>query len=244
VPSRDKYPRKMGRHEIVIQQDNASGGVTYHQAGDHQSVADRNGVSTAEYIHALYGFIRQSGAANVLMIGGGGGTLATMLARSKIAVTILDVDPLSFEIARRYFHMPDSVTCHLADGAAWLRKHDERFDAIVLDAYSNEKIPRQLLTAGFFRLVKARLARGGIFLTNLLVKDDDDRHPDRFCFRLKTVFARVRLLDTDGWVDRNAIALAGGITKLKPPRLMLPPKIGARRAAKLLRGLVFRRLRS
>jgi spermidine synthase len=238
VPSRDK-----NRHEIVIQQDNASGGVTYHQAGDHQSVADRNGVSTAEYIHALYGFIRQARARKVLMIGGGGGTLATMLARSKIAVTILDVDPLSFEVARRYFHMPASVVCHLADGAAWLRTHPERYDVIVLDAYAKEAIPRQLVTRAFFRLAKARLTRGGIFLTNLIVKDDDDRHPDRFCFRLKTVFARVKLLDTDGWVDRNAIALAGGIGKLKRPRLMLRPRIGAPRLAKLLKGLEFRDLR-
>jgi spermidine synthase len=243
VPNRDNLIPPRGRHEIVIQQDNASGGVTYHQAGDHQSVADSQGVSTAEYIHALYGFIRQSGARRVLMIGGGGGTLATMLARGRIAVTILDVDPLSFEIARRYFHMPAGVVCHLADGAAWLRRHAERYDAIVLDAYANEKIPRHLTTAAFFASVKARLARGGIFLTNLIVKDDADRHPDIFCRRLKTVFASVKLLDADGWVDRNAIALAGGIKGLKPPRLMLRPKIGAKRVAKLLKGLDFRDLR-
>lgn len=231
------------RPEIVIQQDNASGGITYTQAGDNQSVADRQGVSTAEYIHALYGFIRQAGARDVLMIGCGGGTLATMLARARIAVTILDVDPLSFEIARRYFHMPATVACHLCDGAAWLRDHPQRHDAIVLDAYASEAIPRQLVTRGFFRLVKARLKPGGIFLTNLIVLDDDDRHPDRFCYRLKTVFAGVKLLDADGWVDRNAIAVAGAVAKLKPPRLLLRPRAGAKKLAKLLKGLDFRALR-
>ncbi len=234
----------MKRNEIVIQQDNASGGITYRQAGDNQSVADRNGVSTAEYIHALYGFIRQAGARHALLIGCGGGTLATMLRRSGVAVTILDIDPLSFEIARRYFHMPADVSCHLVDGAAFLRGRPDRYDAIVLDAYANEAIPRHLVTASFFRLVKSRLARGGIFLTNLIVADDDDPHPDIFCFRLRTVFSGVKLLDADGWVDRNAVAVAGAVRGLKPPRLILRPARGARKLAELLKGLNFRRLRS
>ncbi len=234
----------MKRNDIVIRQDNASGTVTYHQAGDNQSVADASGVSTAEYIHALYGFIRQSGARHALLIGCGGGTLATMLRRAKITVTILDVDPLSFEIARRYFHMPEDVVCHLEDGAKFLRRATQRFDAIVLDAYANEAIPRHLTTPAFFRLVQSRLARGGIFLTNLIVADDDDRHPDIFCARLKQVFRNVKLLDTDGYVDRNAVALAGSVARLKPPRLLLKPRRGAKALAALLKGLVFRKLRS
>ena len=73
----------------AIEQDNATGAVSYWQAADNQSLADRNGVSLADYIHALYGFLRQIGAKDVLMIGGGGGTLATMLSRSGVAVTML-----------------------------------------------------------------------------------------------------------------------------------------------------------
>ena len=79
----------------VVEQDNATGRVSYWQGCDNQSLADRNGISLADYIHAMYGFIRQSKAKHVLLIGCGGGTLATMLAKSGAAVTMLDIDPTS-----------------------------------------------------------------------------------------------------------------------------------------------------
>ena len=55
----------------------------------------------------MYFFLMQAGVRDVLMIGCGGGTLATMLARSHVAVTVVDLHKLSFEIARKYFHLPD-----------------------------------------------------------------------------------------------------------------------------------------
>ena len=59
---------------FVIEQNNATGGVSYWQRNDNQSVADKNGISLADYIHAMYGFLRQAKAQRVLMIGCGGGT--------------------------------------------------------------------------------------------------------------------------------------------------------------------------
>ena len=67
-------------HYIV--QDNHTGKVSYWQEEYHQSAADSHGVSTADYIHAMYFFLMQAQARDVLMIGCGGGTLATMLVRS------------------------------------------------------------------------------------------------------------------------------------------------------------------
>ena len=70
-------------HYII--RDDATGKVSYWQSEYHQSAADRTGVSTADYIHAMYFFLMQAGVRDVLMIGCGGGTLATMLARSNVA---------------------------------------------------------------------------------------------------------------------------------------------------------------
>ena len=63
----------------VIVQDNRTGKVSYWQKDYHQSASDSRGISTADYIHAMYFFLRQVKAKDVLMIGCGGGTLATML---------------------------------------------------------------------------------------------------------------------------------------------------------------------
>src|SRR6185437_12738905 len=135
--SEPSLSRKQARPaEIVVAQDNRTGGISYWQAQDHQSVADRFGVSLAEYIHALFGLVQQKRPRHVLMIGCAGGTLATMLSRAGVRVTLVDIDPLSFEIARRYFHLPPTVDCHARDGAAFLRREAARYDAIILDAFA------------------------------------------------------------------------------------------------------------
>ena len=234
----------MSRALSVIEQNNRTGGVSYWQAADNQSLADRRGVSLADYIHALYGFLRQVKSRNVLMIGGGGGTLATMLRRAGVKVAMVDIDPLSFEIARRYFKMPADVECHVGDGATFLRRNTRRFDAIVLDAFADEIIPPHFLKAKFFALVKSHLKPRGIFLINIVVAGDDDRTPDRIARLMGRAWRDVRLLDSDGWENRNAIALAGTVKKLKRPRLMMRPQIRARRIAAELRILDFRALRS
>jgi spermidine synthase len=109
-------------HGLVVEFNNASGRVSFWQKDDNHSLADRCGISTADYIHAMYGFLRQAGCRDVLMIGCGGGTLATMLRRVGVKVTIADIDGRSFEIARTYFHLPDDVECHIADGAVFLKQ--------------------------------------------------------------------------------------------------------------------------
>ena len=240
------------RSEIVIQQDNAHGGVTYWLARGPQSLADRAGISLAAYIHVLYGFLRQGHAKNILLIGCGGGTLATMLARKRAGatmlakgranVTMLDIDPVSFELARRYFHLPASIACQVADGAKFLRAGRERYDAIVLDAYGEGGVPRHLLRASFFELVKSRLKPGGFFLVNMIAADDEDRRADRAGFRLKNIFRHVRLYDAEGELDRNVILLAGPVTGLKRVRLLLRPRQDAKNIASELKGFDFRAL--
>lgn len=228
----------------VIVQDNRTGKVSYWQKDYHQSAADGRGVSTADYIHAMYFFLRQKGCKDVLMIGCGGGTLATMLHRSGIQVTVVDLHRLSFEIARDYFHMPADIPCRVADGIAYLMRHRRRHDALVLDAFGEAGMPGVFMKAAFFRLAKSRLKpRGSLFLMNVIVGDDDDPTPDRLVRLMRRQWGRVRLLDTDGWVDRNAVIAAGAVTKLKKPRLLMPPRAGAAKLERQLAILNWRALR-
>ncbi len=230
---------------FVIVQNNATGGVSYWQHDVTQSAADRNGVSLGDYCHAMYGFLRQAKCKTVLMIGCGGGTLATMLHRVGVEVTVIDIDALSFEVARKYFHMPASITCHVSDGAAFLRHTRERYDAVVVDAYDGNVIPKQFLKKAFFDLAKSRMsARGAIFLMNVIVDNDDDRTPDEVVRLMGKTWRQTRLLDSDGWEDRNAVALAGAVAALKKPRLLMPPLRRAKKLAADLKAMAFRKLRN
>src|ERR1700761_2171714 len=229
-------------HYII--QDRNTGKVSYWQKEYHQSAADAHGVSTADYIHAMHYFLMQARARDVLMIGCGGGTLATMLVRSGVAVTVVDLHAFSFDIARKYFQLPDAVTCHVADGIAYLRQNRRRHDAIVLDAFGQGGMPAAFMEPAFFKLAHSRLKpRDSLFLMNVIVDDDDDRTPDILVRAMRAHWGRVRLLDTDGWTDRNAVIAAGAVTNLKKPKVLMPPKPGGAKLERQLDILDWRAIR-
>ena len=240
-----RTPRTRDDDGFVIEQNNATGGISFWERCDNQSVADRQGISLVDYIHAMYGFLRQAKCRHVLMIGCGGGTLATMLRHAGVKVTIADIDGRNFEIARTYFHMPDDVECHVADGRDFLRRDARRYDAIVLDAYTDNAMPKHFLTRAFFDLVKSRLkARNAVVLVNLMATGDEDRGPDRFARLMRKTWSRVRLLDSEGCEGRNVVAAAGAVRKLKRPRLVLRPQRCAKSLAAELKAMDFRELRA
>jgi hypothetical protein len=228
----------------VIVQDNRTGKVSYWQKEFHQSAADGDGVSTADYIHAMYSFLRQAKCRDVLMLGCGGGTLATMLHHAGIAVTIVDIHKFSFDIAREYFSLPADIPCHVADGIAYLKKHRHRHDALVLDTFGENGMPKKFMSADFMHLAKSRLKeRGALFLMNVIVADDDDATPGNLMRLLRQCWTKARMLDTPDWIDRNAVLVAGNVAKLRKPVLSMPPKTGAKKLKRELALMEWRSVR-
>jgi len=210
--------------EITVYRDRATGMLTYTQGGYEQSAADRNGVSTAPYIHALFGLALQTRARTCLLVGCGGGSLAKMLADKRVQVTIVDIDPASFDLARWYFGLPDACECRVADGRAFLEEDARAFDAIVLDAYSAGQMPAHLCDAAFFRLVRSRLAKGGAVFVNAYVQNDDDPFARRIAANMRLVWRSERVLDLPGRINRNAIVMAGNVAALAQPTLTTIPE--------------------
>src|SRR3954462_12485196 len=103
----------------------------------------------------------QTSAAEILVIGCGGGTLATMLPRADRRVTVVDVDPDSIAVAQRYFSMDGRVSCAVGDGLEWSGESVQKFDCIVVDAFEGCKVPAHLCLCKFFRLVASRLPSEG-----------------------------------------------------------------------------------
>lgn len=225
---------------ITVSKKKSTSTITYEQGGYCQSEADANGVSLAAYIHAIFGLIRQTKARKILIIGCAGGTLATMLARAGCEVTLVDVEPHSFALARRHFALPDSVECRVADGKSFFYSDTDRYDAIVLDAFEGDHIPAHLRSLPFYYLVADRLAGSGVVLTNVHVKNDADRHPDRIAACLSKAFQDVRLLDSEGQECRNAIVMAGAVSRLALPAIITPPMAGHTEIKAELQTLKFR----
>jgi len=227
------------RHgEIVVLGNRTS--VAYWQDERHQSHADKSGVSLAGYIHAIHSLVRQANCRDVLMIGCGGGTLATMLHAGGTKVTIVERNARSFAISRKHFCLPNDVTCHVGDGRAFLENYSRRFDAIVLDAYDGDDIPQTLRTADFFELVKSRLRpKNGCFFANVIIRNGRDRRVQDLLLMMQASWPAVRLLAAPGASRRNAIAMAGAVSQLERPNLVLRPATGAKRLARQLAALAF-----
>ena len=63
---------------------------------------------------------------------------------------------------------------HDADARPFLRRTDERYDLIVVDAYHQPYVPFYLATREFFRLARERLAPGGILALNVASVPGDE----------------------------------------------------------------------
>jgi spermidine synthase len=225
---------------VTICESKETRGVSYKHGDVFQSQADMRGVSTASYIHAIYGLIRQTRARKVLMVGCGGGTLGTMLAHAGYRVAIVEIDPQSFVLARRFFGLPATVECHVADGFDYLRTTRERYDAIVLDAYVGDTMPEHLKSQAFFAAMQAALSEGGCVFANVHLLEDRDPDADTLGKALEAFWPKVRILDAMGQTNRNAIVTAGAVARLTPPLLEIVPQHDADVVESELGAMTFR----
>ena len=219
-----------------------TGAVSYWQGEYFQSRADKNGVSLLNYIHVLFGLLRQKKSRTVLMIGCGGGSLATMLARVGCKVVAVDLNPQAFVLARRHFFLPDEIECRVADGFKFLRSTRRKFDAIVLDAFRGGRVASELLTEDFFALTKKRLRKGGAVFANIHLASDADRAADRVAAQMRASFSNVRILDRQVKKHRNAIVMAGSIRGLKRPSLLMRPTVEGASLKRALASMQFRKV--
>jgi spermidine synthase len=225
---------------IKILKSKKTGSLIYAQGDSFQSEADANGISLVAYIHAIFALLKQARSKTVLMIGCGGGTLATMLTSIGTTPTVVDIDPHAFLLARRYFQLPADIECRVADGCEFLLSHTGTFDAVVHDAFIAGDIPVHLKSSSFFSLVQARLNPSGSAFVNVHVEDDRDDAADRMAREMAKVWRDVRILDRIGGTNRNAIVMAGGVLGLQKPMLEMPPALDAGEIVTELEAMQFR----
>jgi hypothetical protein len=197
-------------------------------------------VSLMGYIHAIFGLLVGLDARRVAVIGGAGGTLGSMLARIDRDVTVIDIDPHAFTVARAHFGLDSAVACRVADGRRYLARSRTRFDAIVIDAYFRGTAPAHLCTVEFFALARRRLTRNGAILFNAIAGSDSDPHPDRIAESMTAAGLPARVLDRLGETHRNAIIVGTRGRWPRRPRLLMKPAVMAADLAEELDEMAFR----
>jgi len=114
---------------------------------------------------------RGAAGQRVGVVGLGTGTLAAY-ARAEDRYTFYEIDPHVIELARREFsYITDSagrIDVHVGDARLVLeRQTPQRFDVLVVDAFSGDAIPMHLLTREAFALYARHLAVDGVLVVNV-----------------------------------------------------------------------------
>jgi precorrin-6B methylase 2 len=145
-----------------------------------------------------------------LLLGLGGGTIATLLARRcpDARITGIELDPTVIVTARLEFGLDalPQLTIIEADAFAWIEAHAgepqlsgvtpiaERYDLICVDLFEAGRLVAGALTTRFLRQVAALLTPNGVATINLMVtgRTNEQIH------RIERVFAIQRRLRTRG----------------------------------------------
>jgi spermidine synthase len=166
----------------------------------------------------------------VLVLGGGVGTLPQALLAALPAVRIDMVEPNAglIQLAYRYFDLPedDRLQLFTTDGRSFLRQHATRYDLIIVDAFTDTAIPRELKTYEAFGAYHTHLQTPGVLVVNVISGyQGQSAHPlqQMYTAALSTFDAVDIFLATQGysmWLPQNFILAAqktGGQSAIERP---------------------------
>lgn len=142
----------------------------------------------------------------ILILGAGGFTMGLDDAHNQYV--FVDIDASLKKIAEEQFlerKLGENTKFVVQDANQFLKENEEKYDLVVLDAYSFlTTIPQDLITKEFFERVKSRVNEQGIVLMNIIsspsLTNDFSRHINS---TLRVVFGdnlqRQVIGDFDGW---------------------------------------------
>jgi spermidine synthase len=117
-------------------------------------------------------------ARDMALIGLGGGGIVPLLAGNGVGVECVDLSPRIIEYARGYFgfDLPGDKV-HVMDGRVFLKQRPGRFDAVILDVFTGDRLAYSLCSVEGLRTAKAALTPGGMLAMNTWGLDEEKGAP-------------------------------------------------------------------
>jgi spermidine synthase len=196
-----RYQGKNGQIEIV--ECSWDGTRVYFEEGVRQSQATPDGESVFTYVKLMDELLSRS--RHILVLGCGGGNLATRLSRLGKSLTIVDINPISFVLAHKFFDLPDELPCIVSDFRKFVFDDPAYYDGIAIDVGGPGFQFMDEFDTETCDAIRARLVPGGRIVMNVMVANDIDPTPDRIAARLAGEELRTWIVDEQGIEDRNAV---------------------------------------
>lgn len=197
---------------IQVIEDNGSLLLTVNEGQAYQSVYHPNTVLLGGYwdLFLISPFVNTSEPPHsLLVIGLAAGTVTHQFAQvfSNIKMDGVEIDPVILDVGRKFFSMDEpNLNTIVDDGRAYLRRTDDQYDLIVVDAYRQPYIPFHLATVEYYQELAQHLTPRGVIAINAARTPTDDRLVSALASTLRQVFPTVFLMDYPN--DTNTIILA------------------------------------
>src|SRR4029453_4467313 len=156
-----RYAKDPRYHRLTVSDDAVTRYLRFDSSYQSGMVLGRPFATAFEYtdlFHLLKAYNPK--ARNVLFIGLGGGSAPKRLWRDfpELQLQGVELAPVVKDVAYRFFALPHDPRLQVAidDGRRYLDRHDERWDAILIDAFFSAAIPFHLFTSEFLELARWR----------------------------------------------------------------------------------------
>ena len=209
----------------------------YFHDGLIQNTVDSNQRSISFYTYALEALARayHPQMQQVLMLGLGAGIVPGRLARDGARVEVVEIDPSSVAVARRYFGFDTAkITTHQADARTYINACTPRHDVVLVDLFHGDGTPDYLITRGFCRDLRGCLKPGGVAIFNTFANLEEPRGYAHLLTTLVSELPHAALYRPD-WPGARMLNsfLVAGATPLPAPQRITIPDVPENHAATL-----------
>lgn len=176
----------------------------------------------AEAVNSRFLATLQEESFRALVLGVAGGDILRKILPA-VEVDAVEIDPQILRLAKDYFNFNPLPSQHifLEDGRRFLRKTQEKYDAILFDAYAGGTVPPHFLSAESFRLFADTLKPEGVLVMNISGQPSgDDRLLMSIIRTAKSVFPSVVVTATN---QENKTHLQGMVLYLARSENYTPP---------------------
>ena len=143
-------------------------------------------------------------ATNALILGFGAGVVPQKLRQKGIEVSVVEINPNTLEIAKKYFHYQQKDTkLFFEDARTFLKNCVKEYDIVVLDLFHGDGVPEHLMTKESFQDIKTCLHKDGILVSNIFIGLEKEDAWMSILATVNSVFSNVHFFHTKKEFDKD-----------------------------------------
>ncbi|MCC5887119.1 MAG: fused MFS/spermidine synthase [Gammaproteobacteria bacterium] len=184
------------------------------RSGAYQTCIDREDPDRLvfSYVRMMFaGLLLAPAPERILLIGLGGGTMPRVLDAlyPQAEQDLVEIDPAVVRVAKAFFDFEPTANMriHERDGRVFVKRAllgEQKWDLILLDAFTDEYIPEHMLTQEFLEELKGLLSEGGVVVANTFANSRLYHHESA---TYRAAFPTVASLRESGSFNRILIGL-------------------------------------